>query len=67
MLALKVFEVSFHWIRKEFLTSIFLVNPVQHLKEKIRVLRQFSIVLFHPERVSSVDRKPFATISYLFL
>ena len=65
--ALKVLAFLFQWIRKRFLTSIFSVSPLQHLEEWFRVLRQFSIKSFHPERISSVDRKPFALLSYLFL
>ena len=51
--ALKVFEFLSQWIRKGFLTSIFSVSPVQHLKERFRVLRQPSIAISLPERVPS--------------
>ena len=64
---LKVLDFLCQWIRLWFSTPIFSVSSVQHLVESIRVLRQISIVSIHLERVSSLDRKLFAPVPYLFL
>ena len=64
---LKVLEFLLQRIRKGLLILIFFVPPVQHHKERVRGFRWLLIKSFHPERDSSVDHKPFASVSYLFL
>jgi len=51
----------------EIMISILYVSSVQHLEESIRVLRWFSIAIFHPKRVSTSDRKQFTPVLYLIL
>jgi len=65
--ALKVFDLMCQRNSINVLISILIVSSVQHLEESIRVLRQTSIATSHPKRVSSLDRKPFAPVPYLFL
>ena len=63
----KVLDSMCQRIKTRFLTLIFSVPSVQHLEESISVLRQSSIAISLPERVSSPDRKPFAPVPYRFL
>ena len=51
----------------EVLISILYISSMQHIEESVRVLRWFSIAIFHPERVSTSDRKQFAPVLYLIL